>query len=109
VKDICPSQEGGVSPVVAPAYSPRTGYFYTSVNNMCMDWETVPIQRIAGTPYIGAGTPYQLGPDSKNLGAFIAWDATTGKRVWESPEEFLAWGGALVTAGDVAFYGTLDG
>jgi PQQ-dependent dehydrogenase (methanol/ethanol family) len=109
VKDICPSLEGGVSPVVAPAYSPRTGYFYTSVNNMCMDYDAVPIQRIAGTPYIGAGTPYHLGPDSKTLGAFIAWDATTGKRVWESPEEFLAWGGALVTGGDVAFYGTLDG
>jgi len=109
VKDICPSLEGGVSPVVAPAYSPRTGYFYTSVNNMCMDYDAVPIQRIAGTPYIGAGTPYHLGPDSKTLGAFIAWDATTGKRVWETPEEFLNWGGALVTGGDVAFYGTLDG
>jgi len=109
VKDICPSLEGGVSPSVAPAYSPRTGYFYTSVNNMCMDYDAVPAQRIAGTPYIGAGTPYHLGPDSKTLGAFIAWDATTGKRVWETPEEFLNWGGALVTGGDVAFYGTLDG
>ena len=81
------------------AYSPRTGYFYTSINNMCMDFGAVPAQRIAGTPYIGAGTPYHLGPDSKNLGAFIAWDATTGKRVWESPEPFLAWSGALVTGG----------
>ena len=45
----------------------------------------------------------------KHLGAFIAWDATTGKRVWESPEPFPVWSGALVTAGDVAFYGTLDG
>ena len=54
-------------------------------------------------------SPYHLGPDSKNLGAFIAWDPKSGKRVWESPEPFLAWSGALVTAGDVAFYGTLDG
>jgi len=76
---------------------------------MCMDFGSVPATRIAGTPYLGAGTPYHLGPDSKTLGAFIAWDATTGKRVWESPEPFLAWSGALVTAGDVAFYGTLDG
>jgi PQQ-dependent dehydrogenase (methanol/ethanol family) len=109
VMGICPSLEGGVSPVAPAAYSPRTGLFYTSVNNMCMDFGSVPATRIAGTPYLGAGTPYHLGPDSKTLGAFIAWDATTGKRVWESPEPFLAWSGALVTAGDVAFYGTLDG
>ncbi len=29
--------------------------------------------------------------------------------MWESPEPFPSWSGALVTAGDVAFYGTLDG
>jgi glucose dehydrogenase len=29
--------------------------------------------------------------------------------VWTTHEPFLAWSGALVTAGDVAFYGTLDG
>jgi alcohol dehydrogenase (cytochrome c) len=109
VANVCPSLEGGVSPVSPAAYSPRTGYFYTSINNLCMDFGAVPVQRIAGTPYLGAGTPYHLGPDSKHLGAFIAWDPTSGKRVWESPEPFLAWSGALVTAGDVAFYGTLDG
>jgi PQQ-dependent dehydrogenase (methanol/ethanol family) len=109
VKNVCPSLEGGVSPSSPGAYSPRTGLFYTSINNLCMDFGSTPVARIAGTPYLGAGTPYHLGPDSKNLGAFIAWDAKTGKRVWESPERFLAWSGALVTGGDVAFYGTLDG
>ena len=109
VTNVCPSLEGGVSPVSPAAYSPRTGYFYTSINNLCMDFGAVPAQRIAGTPYIGAGTPYHLGPDSKNLGAFIAWDPKAGKRVWESPEPFLAWSGALVTAGDVVFFGTMDG
>lgn len=109
VKNVCPSLEGGVSPVSPAAYSPRTGLFYTSINNLCMDFGATPSARIAGTPYIGAGTPYHLDPAAKTLGAFIAWDATSGKRVWESPEPFLAWSGALVTAGDVAFYGTLDG
>ena len=83
VKDICPSLEGGVSPASPAAYSPRTGLFYTSINNLCMDFGSAPAARIAGTPYMGAGTPYHLGPESKNLGAFIAWDAATGKRVWE--------------------------
>jgi PQQ-dependent dehydrogenase (methanol/ethanol family) len=109
VKGVCPSLEGGVSPVSPPAYSPRTGYFYTSVNNLCMDYLPTPATHRAGTPYLGASTPYHVGPAGKDLGAFIAWDAASGKRVWESPEPYLAWSGAMVTAGDVAFYGTLDG
>ncbi len=43
------------------------------------------------------------------MGAFIAWDAATGGRVWEIKERFPVWSGALATAGDLAFYGTLDG
>ena len=32
-----------------------------------------------------------------------------GKSVWEIKEKFPVWSGALATAGDVTFYGTLDG
>lgn len=109
VKGICPSLEGGVSPASPAAYSPRTRLFYTSINNLCMDFAATPATRIAGTPFMGAGTPYYAGPAGKNLGGFMAWDAATGKRVWEIDEPYPAWSGALVTAGDVAFYGTLDG
>ena len=42
VKGICPSLEGGVSPASPAAYSPKTGLFYTSTNNMCMDFAAVP-------------------------------------------------------------------
>ena len=108
VKGVCPSLEGGVSPASPAAYSPHTGLFYTSTNNMCMDYAAVPTQHIRGTPFIGAGTPYYAGPGG-HLGAFMAWDASTGKKVWEDKEPYPNWSGALVTAGDVAFYGTLDG
>jgi len=43
------------------------------------------------------------------MGNFIAWDATKGEIVWSLPERFSVWSGALTTAGDVAFYGTLEG
>ena len=43
------------------------------------------------------------------MGEFLAWDATQGKKVWGIKEPQPAWSGALVTAGDVVFYGTLDG
>jgi glucose dehydrogenase len=61
-----------------------------------------------GVPFIGAGTPYHAGPGG-NMGAFMAWDAASGKKIWEVKEPYPTWSGALVTAGNVAFYGTLDG
>ncbi len=108
VKDICPSLEGGVSPASPAAYSPRTKLFYTSTNNFCMDWTAREVRYLQGTPYMGADTPYHAGPGG-NLGSFIAWDAVNGRKVWEVKEPYPGWSGALVTGGDVAFYGTLDG
>ncbi len=108
VRGICPSLEGGVSPASPAAYSPRTKLFYTSTNNLCMDFAATRSQHLRGTPFIGANSPYTPGPGG-NLGAFMAWDASNGRKVWEIKEPYPAWSGALVTAGDVAFYGTLDG
>ena len=108
IKNICPSLEGGVGPAAPPAYSPRTKFFYTSTNNFCMDWTARDVHYLKGTPYMGADSPYHAGPGG-NLGGFIAWDATNGRKVWEIKEPYPGWSGALVTGGDVAFYGTLDG
>ena len=108
ITNICPSLEGGVSPASPAAYSPQTHLFYTATNNLCMDFAAVRTTHIRGVPFIGAGSPYQAGPGG-NMGAFMAWDAATGKKVFELPEPYPTWSGSLVTAGDVAFYGTLDG
>jgi glucose dehydrogenase len=48
------------------------------------------------------------GPGGKR-GEFSAWDPATNKKVWNIVEDFPVWSGALVTAGDVVFYGTMDG
>lgn len=108
VQYICPSLEGGTSPASPSAFSPRTGLFYVSTVNLCMDFNAEPRARIRGAPYIGASTPYTAGPGG-NMGAFIAWDAARGKKVWEIREKFPVWSGVVATAGDVVFYGTLDG
>jgi lanthanide-dependent methanol dehydrogenase len=108
VKYICPSLEGGKSPASPAAYSPRTGLFYVSTVNLCMNYQADKRTRIRGTPYIGANTPYQAGPGG-NMGAFIAWDAAAGRKVWEIKEKYPVWSGVVVTGGDVVFYGTLDG
>jgi lanthanide-dependent methanol dehydrogenase len=108
VERICPSLEGGKSPASPAAYSPNTGLFYVSTVNLCMDWQSNEAVYIPGTPYIGATIPYSPGAGG-HLGAFIAWDAVAGRRAWEVREKFPVWSGSLATAGDVAFYGTLDG
>jgi lanthanide-dependent methanol dehydrogenase len=33
----------------------------------------------------------------------------SGEVLWQIPERFPVWSGALATAGDVVFYGTMDG
>src|SRR5439155_930144 len=108
VKNVWPTLEGGKSQASPATYSPRTGLFYLATNNMCMDYQATQATRIAGTPFIGANTPYHAGRGG-HLGAFIAWDAGAGKKVWQTTERYPVWSGTLVTAGDVAFYGTLDG
>ena len=107
VSFICPSLEGGKNQQPA-AFSPATGLFYVPTNNLCMDFEAREVAYISGTPYIGGNAPEVAGPGGYR-GEFMAWDATTGKKVWGIKEPYPVWGGALATKGDVVFYGTLDG
>ena len=107
VQNICPPDIGGKDQQPA-AFSPRTGLFYVPTNNECMDYTGIEASYIAGTPYWGAAMSRHPGPGG-NRGAFIAWDATTGAVVWSIPDKFLVYSGALATAGDVVFYGTVEG
>lgn len=105
--DICPCAMGGKDQQPA-AYSPRTGLFYVPTNNMCMNYEGVLVEYTAGAPYVGANVLMKAGRGG-HLGEFIAWDGSTGKKVWGIREPQPVWSGALVTASDIVFYGTMDG
>jgi PQQ-dependent dehydrogenase (methanol/ethanol family) len=107
VRDICPAAPGGKdwSP---SAYSPKTRLLYVPHNNLCMDVEDVQANYIAGTPYVGANVRMYAGPGG-HRGEFMAWDPAAAKEVWKIVERFPVWGGALATAGDVVFYGTMEG
>ncbi|HEX6558667.1 MAG TPA: methanol/ethanol family PQQ-dependent dehydrogenase [Longimicrobiales bacterium] len=107
VREICPAAPGAKD-WQPSAYSPRTGLLYMPHNNLCMDWEVVEANYIAGTPYVGVNAKFYEGPGG-NRGEFTAWDVVNGRKVWSIKERFPAWSGALVTAGDVVFYGTMDG
>jgi PQQ-dependent dehydrogenase (methanol/ethanol family) len=105
-REICPASPGAKDWQPA-AYSPRTGLLYVPHNNLCMDWQSVEANYIAGTPYVGAVVTFYAGPGG-HRGEFTAWDPVAGRAVWKVRERFPAWSGALATAGDVVFYGTMD-
>ena len=108
VKGICPAALG-TKDQQPSAFSPKTRLFYVPTNHLCMDYEPIDISYVAGQPYVGAiVNMYGAGPGDE-LGRFIAWDAAKGKIVWQVPERWAVWSGALATGGDVVFYGTMDG
>ena len=107
-RNICPAALGSKDQQPA-AYSPKTHLFYVPTNHVCMDYEPFKVSYTAGQDYVGATLSMYPPKGETNLGNFIAFDAGTGKIVWSDPEPFSVWSGALATAGDVVFYGTLDG
>jgi PQQ-dependent dehydrogenase (methanol/ethanol family) len=107
VRYSCPAAPGAKDWQPA-AYSPRTGLVYIPHQNLCMDEEGLEANYIAGTPYVGTNVKMYAGPGG-HRGLFDAWDPVGQHVVWSIKEDLPVWSGALVTAGDVAFYGTMDG
>lgn len=107
VRDICPSSPGGKD-WQPSAWSPRTRLLYIPHQNLCQDAETYETSYIAGTPFVGADVKMKPGPGG-HRGEFSAWDPVARKKAWVVKESFPVWSGALATAGDVVFYGTMDG
>lgn len=106
---ICPAALGSKDQQPA-SYSPKTNLFYVPTNHVCMDYEPFRVSYTAGQPYVGATLAMYPAPDSHGgMGNFIAWDGVEGEIKWSIPEQFSVWSGALSTAGDVVFYGTLEG
>ena len=107
VRDICPASPGGKD-WQPSAFSPRTGLLYIPHNNLCQDLEGSEANYIEGTPFVGANVRMYAGPGG-HRGEFTAWDPAAARKVWNVVEKFPAWSGALVTGGDVVFYGTMEG
>lgn len=107
VRDVCPASPGGKD-WQPSAWSPRTGLLYLPHQNLCQDMTIMQASYIAGTPYLGAEVRMFPGPGG-HRGVFGAWDPVKAKMVWSIPERFPVWSGALATAGDVVFYGTMEG
>lgn len=107
VRNICPAASGAKD-WTPSSYSPRTGLLYIPHQNICMDEEGTEVSYIAGTPYVGANVKMYAGPGG-HRGLFTAWNPADGKVAWQIQEPFPLWSGSLATAGDVVFYGTMEG
>jgi len=106
-RDVCPASPGAKD-WNPSAFSPRTGLVYIPHINLCMDWQPAEVNYIAGTPYVGADAKMYPGPGG-NRGVVTAWDPVRRRAAWEAKEDLPVWSGALATAGDLVFYGTMDG
>jgi len=82
---------------------------YCPTNNWCMEDE--PQERShtqQGTVYVFANV--YMYPEKPGItGKFKKFNFLTGETVWEVPDPYPNWGGALVTDGGLAFYGSLNG
>ena len=107
IREICPASPGAKD-WQPSAFSPQTGLLYIPHQNLCEDVESLEANYIVGTPYVGMNVRMYAGPGG-NRGEFLAWDPVKNEKVWAIPENFPVWSGALATAGDVVFYGTMDG
>ena len=107
VEDVCPAAPGAKD-WQPTAWSPRTQLLYVPHQHLCMNFKATEVGYIAGTPYVGAVVDMYAGPGDGYRGEFMAWDLIKREKVWAIHENFPVWSGTVVTAGDVAFYGTMD-
>jgi lanthanide-dependent methanol dehydrogenase len=107
IRDVAPASPGGKDWQPC-AWSPRTNLLYIPHQNLAMDYQGTEANYIEGTPYVGMNVKmYANG--GENRGEYCAWDPIARKKVWAIPEDLPVWSGTVATAGDVTFYGTMDG
>lgn len=107
--DISPTTMGTKNQQPA-SFSPKTGLFYVPTTVLYMNFERSRVSYKAGAPFIGAQIhiyPQKL--RASHIGGAIAWNADKGVIAWSKKERYPVWSGLLVTAGDVVFYGTMEG
>jgi alcohol dehydrogenase (cytochrome c) len=104
---VCPSLEGA-SNWYSAGFSPRTGLFYVQTNDKCGLFTRVDQQWEAGKGFMGGTFAAAPEPAQRVLRAI---DMQTGKVSWELPQSgpVDSWGGVLVTASDVVFFGDDSG
>src|ERR1700678_370148 len=108
VVNTCPSATGAKS-WNSMAYSPRTGYIYAPINEVCNDLTSTPTEAVEGRFHADGGFSLKLPPNRTTYSHLDAWDPITRKRVWSMPYQYILLASVLATAGDLVFSGNPEG
>jgi PQQ-dependent dehydrogenase (methanol/ethanol family) len=107
-EDVHPSFLGGKNwePM---SYNPETGLVYIPANDLTMDMTaTDEVAYMRGMFYLGAEWDMVTGP-SGHPGYLQAWNPVTQEEAWSVPQKYPINGGTMTTAGNLVFYGNLEG
>jgi len=104
----CPSV-GGAKSWNSMAYSPRTGFLYMPLNELCNNVTATTEEGKEGNPFMNGGFELTLPPNRTTYSHLDAWDPVTGKRVWSYPYKYVLLASVLATAGDLVFTGDPEG
>jgi alcohol dehydrogenase (cytochrome c) len=106
--NICPSAAGAKS-WNSMAYSPRTGFIYVPINELCADITSNNAPAEEGRSYMNGEFPVHLPAGRTTYSHVDAWDPVTGKRAWSMPYKYILLASMLATAGDLVFTGNPEG
>jgi alcohol dehydrogenase (cytochrome c) len=106
--NICPSAVGAKS-WNSMAYSPRTGFLYMPLNEICNDITANDRGPEEGKGFMDGTYPLRLPPGRTTYSHVDAWDPVTGKKVWSVPYKYVLLASMLATAGDLVFTGNPEG
>jgi alcohol dehydrogenase (cytochrome c) len=104
----CPGAAGAKS-WNSMAYSPRTGFIYTPMNELCNDITATGEAPSEGSFFMNGAFDIKLAPNRTTYSHLDAWDPLTGKRMWSYPYRYLLLASVLATAGDLVFTGNPEG
>jgi alcohol dehydrogenase (cytochrome c) len=106
--NICPSVAGAKS-WNSMAYSPRTGFLYAPVNEICNDLTPADREPQEGKFFSSGTWRFNRQSTRATFSHVDALDAVTGKRAWSFPYKYILLASMLTTAGDLVFTGTPEG
>jgi alcohol dehydrogenase (cytochrome c) len=103
----CPGTQGGRNRNHS-AYSPLTGWWYTSALEVCSHL-TPQRQEVVkeGESFWGGLREEQLSPNT--VPHIVAFDPLTGKKQWTLPTKYFNASSLLATAGNLIFGGDIEG
>jgi alcohol dehydrogenase (cytochrome c) len=105
---ICPSA-GGAKSWNSIAYSPRTGFLYVPVNEVCNDIAPNDRAPQEGRNFMNGDFDAKLPAGRTTFSHVDAWDPATGRRAWSLPYKYILLASMLATAGDLVFTGNPEG